>query len=476
MAEKKTSKISQIKSRLKTARSLVRLKSFETESSAGRSKERLRRVLLTAIGSFAAQATNTLTTFISVPLALRYLGQERYGLWLSITSTLAFLGFADLGIGGGVINSVSEAHGKDDARLAGEYVSSAFFMLFSLAVLLGLVFLIFFPRISWTWVFNVSSPLARAELGPAVFVFILCFLFSLPLGVVQRVQIGYQEGFVNNLWQIGASLLSLALLLAVISLKAGLPWLVLALAGAPTFITLVNGISLFGHRRPWLLPKLRAVRAAASRKILRLGLLFFILQVSIALGYQKDNLVISHFLGADMVSQYAVPMKLFMIAPIFLSFFFMPLWPAYGEAITRRDFHWVRRTFRRSLIMAFGIGFASAVGLVFLCKPILKVWVGPSINPPLALILGLALWTVVNSLSGPIAMLLNGASVIGFQVACSLSMAVSSLTLSLFLVRRIGHPGPIQATVIAQVAFILVPALVFLPRFFRKLTAPASVR
>jgi len=476
MAEKDATKLSQVRMRLRTALSLVRLKSFETESSSGRSKERLRRVSLTAIGSFAAQATNTLPTFISIPLALKYLGQERYGLWLSITSTLAFLGFADLGIGGGVINSVSEAHGKDDTRLAGEYVSSAFFMLFSLAVLLGLVLLIVFPRISWTWVFNVSTPLARAELGPAVLVFILCFLFSLPLGVVQRVQIGYQEGFVNNLWQIGASLLSLASLLAVIFLKAGLPWLVLALAGAPTFMTLINGISLFGFRRPWLLPRLRKFRAAAGRRILRLGLLFFILQVSIALGYQKDNLVISHFLGADKVSQYAVPMKLFMIAPVFLSFFFMPLWPAYGEAITRRDFQWVRRTFRRSMIMALGISSLAAVGLLFLCRPILKIWVGPSINPPSALIFGLALWTIVNSMCGPIAMLLNGASIIGFQVVCSLTMAVSSLTMSLFLVRWIGLPGPILATVGAQVMFILVPAFFFLPHFFRKLTAPLSVR
>jgi len=126
--------------------------------------------------------------------------------------------------------------------------------------------------------------------------------------------------------------------------------------------------------------------------------------------------------------------------------------------------------------MALGISSVAAVSLFFLCKPILKIWVGPSINPPLALILGLALWTVVNSLCGPIAMLLNGASIIGFQVVCSLTMAVSSLTMSILLVRWIGLPGPILATVVAQVVFILVPAFFFLPHFFRKLTVPLSVR
>jgi hypothetical protein len=54
MAEKNTTKVSQIRARFRTDLSFVRLKSFEMESSAGRSKERLRRVSLTAIRSFAA--------------------------------------------------------------------------------------------------------------------------------------------------------------------------------------------------------------------------------------------------------------------------------------------------------------------------------------------------------------------------------------------------------------------------------------
>jgi hypothetical protein len=49
------------------------------------------------------------------------------------------------------------------------------------------------------------------------------FLINLPLGIVQRIQLGYQEGFQNNLWSIAGSLLGLTGVLLAIELKSGLP-------------------------------------------------------------------------------------------------------------------------------------------------------------------------------------------------------------------------------------------------------------
>lgn len=65
--------------------------------------------------------------FISVPLTLRYLGTERYGLWMTISSVIAVLGFSDLGLNNGLLNGISQANGTNDRELARRYVSSAFF-------------------------------------------------------------------------------------------------------------------------------------------------------------------------------------------------------------------------------------------------------------------------------------------------------------------------------------------------------------
>jgi O-antigen/teichoic acid export membrane protein len=42
-----------------------------------------------------------------------------------LLSIIAAMSFADLGIGNGLMNAISEAYGKDDRKLAREYVTSA---------------------------------------------------------------------------------------------------------------------------------------------------------------------------------------------------------------------------------------------------------------------------------------------------------------------------------------------------------------
>jgi len=66
--------------------SVLRFKPFDTSTDDGRSKERYRRVVLTAGSSFVNKTVTILTGLISVPLTVHYLGAERYGLWMTISA------------------------------------------------------------------------------------------------------------------------------------------------------------------------------------------------------------------------------------------------------------------------------------------------------------------------------------------------------------------------------------------------------
>jgi O-antigen/teichoic acid export membrane protein len=442
--------------------SLIRLVPFDTNTAEGRSRERLRRVALTALVSAFAQSVSMLTMLISVPLTLNYLGAERYGLWLTIGSLIALLGFADLGLGNGLLNAIAEANGRNDHQAARSYVSSASYMLTGLTVILGIIWILIYPRVSWNWLFNLTTPRAMAEVGPALSIFIWCLLINLPLGLVQKIHEGYQEGYVNGLWRAGGSLLGLAGVLVAIYLQADLAFLVLAMAGSPLVALFLNTSFLFLRQRPWLQPRWQLANRPAFEQILRNGFLFFI-----AVGYQLDNLVIAHFLGASQVPQYAVPMKLFMMIPSLLNFVIAPLWPAYGEAIARRDVSWVRRMFRQSLLLSFGISLFLSVSLIIFGSRIIEFWVGSSIQPDLILLIGLGIWVMLSSFGGPISMLLNGTNVIGFQIICATLMALGNLSLSIFLVQRIGVSGPVYGSVIAWSVFSLLPSLFYIPRLFR---------
>jgi O-antigen/teichoic acid export membrane protein len=273
MGEKVAKSSHSLWTKVKQGASLTRLRPFDTSTQEGRSKERYRRMTLTAIASIAGKGMTLLTKLISVPLVLGYLGTERFGLWVMIISMGTMLALADLGIGNGLLNAISEAYGKDDPGAARKYVSSAFFVLSATAVSLAAIFALIYPWVPWMRVFNVSSSQAVSEAGPALAVFAGCVLASVPLSVGRQTLIGYQEGFAANLWTSLGSVLGLGGVLLAIRLEAGLPWLVLAMGAGPALALFLNCVALFGLQRPWLLPRLKNVEISAAKRISQTGLL-----------------------------------------------------------------------------------------------------------------------------------------------------------------------------------------------------------
>jgi O-antigen/teichoic acid export membrane protein len=458
---------------MRRAKDRLRPRELGALAPEGRASERYRRVGLTAVTSMAARAVGILAALVAVPLTVHYLGAEQYGLWITITSVTAFLGFADLGLSNGLMNAVSEADGKGDRDAAREYVSSAVAMLLLLSLALAVVFVFVYPLVPWPRVFNVASAPAADVAGRALAVFVGITLVSLPLGVVPRIQLGYQEGFKSSLWQAAGSAFSLVALVIAVTAGAPLPWLVLAIGGGPVLSTLLNGGALL-RRRPWLLPRRRYASASAAGWLLRLGALFFVLQVAFVVAFETDNIVIAQILGAAAVTGYAVPMKLFMTIPMLLSFGLMPLWPAYREALTRGDHLWVRRTLVRSLQITAGVSIPLSALLVVFGSQLLGLWVGESVVPTTLLLVGLGAWTVVYSISTAMAMFLNGANVIAFQVVLAICMMLLNLVLSIVLTHVLGVSGPAWASAISVTLCVLVPSAWYVRRLLGRLSGLAE--
>ena len=445
----------------------------DMNTEGGRSHERYSRVAITSIWAAIAKLFSIGSLFISIRLSIRYLGLERYSVWMTINSLVVMLTFADFGIGSGLLNEIARCAGKDDQRGARRYTSSAFFLLSALAGAFVVALSFAYRFIPWDRLFNIHSLVARQEAGPSVAAFFCCFVVSLPFGIVQRIQLGYQEGYLNSLWSIGGSSLGLFGLVFAIHEGASLPWLIAAVAGAPAAMLVANTVVLF-RQRPWLRPTRLDFSWTASKEILGMGFLFFILQLAMAVGYQSDNLVIAQILGAQSVAHYAVPLKLFQLVPTFLGFFMLSLWPAYGEAASRGDVSWIRVAYRRSVFLNAAVAIPCALILCFSARPLLHLWVGPAITPSVLLLAGLTVSCITNAMIGPISALLNGIRILKFQAVTWSLMAIVNLCVSIVLTRSIGISGVIYGSIIAQILFILIPSFWYIPRAMRKLEAETS--
>src|ERR1039458_5421176 len=69
----------------------------------------------------AARLLSAAITLVSLPLAVRYLGAERYGVWATITTTVVWINLLDFGIANTLTNSISRAYALDDKASAARY-------------------------------------------------------------------------------------------------------------------------------------------------------------------------------------------------------------------------------------------------------------------------------------------------------------------------------------------------------------------
>ena len=452
--------------RLLRIRKIIRLTPFDTGTAEGRSNERFRRASLSAATSAGAKGIALFTTAVSVPLTLGYLGSERFGVWMTLSALIALLGFTDLGIGNSLLNSVAHAAGRDDRLQIRASVSSGIAMMVAVAAASGLLFAAIYDHVPWARMFNVGSPAALTEVGPAAAVLVACFLLSMPIGAMQQVRLGLQQGYVNSIFVGAGNLGGLVLVILAIQMRLGLPWLVLAMAGAPLLATLANGLALVA-RSPWVRPTLHEIDFAVARSLLRVGLIFLVLQLAVAVAFTSNSIIIAAMIGPSAVADYAVVSKLFMIPTLLVGFALSPLWPAYREALSRGDSAWVRRTFGRSIRLSLSIAGSISGLLVLIGLPVIAFWVGESsVHPPFELVLAIGIWTVLSAAGNAVAMLLNGAQVVRFQVVSAVLMASANVVLSVILTSWIGISGVVWGSVIAYSTLTLIPDAFYLPRLF----------
>jgi O-antigen/teichoic acid export membrane protein len=451
-------------SRIRAIRGVFSLEPFDTSTDEGRSQERYRRVALSSVAAAGARAVTVGAGLITVPLAFRYLGVERYGVFVTITALAAFVSWSDLGIGNGILTLVSRAYARGDRDEAVRVVSAATLVLLATAGALAIVFAAVFAFVPWADLLNVKSHEARAEVGTAVAVFVAFTLAAVPLGVAQRAQLAFQEGFRASLWAASGSVASVVGLVLAIELDASLPWLVAAVAGGPVLGLTFNALWMFGRQRRWLRPRLAAWDSAIARAIVRTGSLFLILQVSMAVAFESDSLVLARIRGAGSVSLFAVPFKLFTISAVLLAFFLTPLWPAYAESFARGDVAWARRTLRRSLIATAAFGVVTGAVLIAVGGPIVRVWAGAAVEPSFQLRVALALWGLLLCVGGAFAAFLNGLNAMRYQAVTASTMMTANLALSIVLTKAVGVPGVVWGSVISVTLFVFVPNTIYIAR------------
>tara|TARA_R110000787_G_scaffold8786_11_gene30152 strand:+ start:1196 stop:2785 length:1590 start_codon:yes stop_codon:yes gene_type:complete len=168
-----------------------------------------------------------------VPVFLLYWGPEKYGHWLALFSTAAFLSLADIGLQNYYSNALHRARSRSENDRFRRLLHQATTLYLTIIALLGSVSLAVFLAVDWEETLNIglrfasSAPLVLCLLG-------LYFLIVMPMGVL----IAIHRAHGNFSRAINASNIYRASLILAIAATLSLGGGPLSMAGIYILVTL----------------------------------------------------------------------------------------------------------------------------------------------------------------------------------------------------------------------------------------------
>ncbi|WP_433460880.1 lipopolysaccharide biosynthesis protein [Micromonospora sp. CA-248212] len=422
------------------------------ERPSAASKDRDRSVTVGIAAAMVAKGIGLGAPLVITPACFRFLGDQRYGLWIAVTALTGMAWFADLGLGNGLLTRLS--HLADDPRQQAREVSSAFATLgvVALALLAGLVLVV--PVVSWAALFNVTDPGVAAEAPALVLLCFGAFAVNIPLSLVQRVQYARGQVVQSNIWQSAGALLGMAAVLGAIA-AGWRPLAVIACAVLAVPVTnLLNCVTYFWSQDRGRRPGPKHVHRATAVGLLRLGLRFFALTTMSAIALNVDSPLVANVLGATTAAHYAVVGKLFGVLSIFVGLVGMTVWPVNGAALARGEVAWVRRNTRRMVLLYGGIVGTVGVVLVGYGHRLIDLWVGgiDRAEIPVAVLVGLASWSLLIAVTSPLILVQNSIGLLRPQFVGWAAFLLLATALKVWALRRFGLAG---LPVAACVAYVL---------------------
>ncbi|WP_440980286.1 lipopolysaccharide biosynthesis protein (plasmid) [Sphingomonas pseudosanguinis] len=435
------------------------------------------RVRLAFFTSAGSKALGLLVQFLAVPLAVRSLGPERFGLYTMLVSALVWIDLGRLGIGPGLTRELALAWNRDERERERTIFSNAMFFLFGMAGLIGIALLLGYHAgaAHLDVVFGPSVERYRGEIVAGIAVVGLFLVAQVIFSAGEAARSAYQDDFINNLMNALANLASLLLVFWVALWMPTIWAFALAVFGAIALGKGVNLALLLTRSRPYLFPRWRFVDRGSFRLLLGSSIAFWVAQVAVLLMHNLSLVQLGQSVGAQALTPFAVVFRLLQLLSTAVLMISMPLWPAITDAAVRGDREWIVASYRRLVTMALLFSGAVAIGIALLGSTLIPLWAGATVqvDPMLSALLGayFVIWmwnhchsTVLFGLGRlwPVAwiMLVEGLAVLGLAMLliprygatgtamalCLAGVLVSGWLLPLVLRRTLARPFDVSAT------------------------------
>ena len=405
--------------------------------------ERTKNIKVNVLQSFIYKGLSIVLSLLIVPFTIGFVNAEQYGIWLTISSIVGWVGYFDLGLGHGLRNKYTEAKARGDHLLMSELVSTTYVLIAIIFVIVFIAFLVANQFINWNSFLGVSQ-ICNTSLQKIMITLLGFLCLNMVLGVLKSLLLGDQRTSMTSLLGVLEQLCSLALIYILTKIaEPDLYYLVFVYSGVPCLVTILFSAFMYAPKKSLfhdIRPRIKNVRFSLSKTLLSLGGKFIIIQLSLLLIFQCVNIIISRHCGQVAVTQYNLSYKYFQILYMVSVIILTPYWSAFSDAYARNNHDWMNRAFSNlTHIMVLSI---PILGVMLLIAPVFfKIWIGNEVSIPFQLNLMVALYILSQILSGMHTYIINGIGKVSLQLVLYVLFSILAIPAMNYLSLRFGVCG-----------------------------------
>lgn len=410
------------------------------------------------LASFVIRGCNIAISLVLVPLTIHYVNADQYGIWLTLSSIIAWLSFFDVGFGNGLKNKFAEAIAIGDFKLARIYLSTTYAILAIIMAAVLILFNVINPFLNWAVILNAPRNMA-SELNILALLVFSFFCIQFVLQLITTIITANQQPAKASFFNLLGSIISLSVIFILTKTTSGnLIYLGLALGLAPIIVLTASSIWFYSRDYKQYAPSLSYVHFSYARNLMSLGVKFFFIQIAAIILYETSNLIIAQLFGPANVTAYNVAYKYFGVIPMVMGIIMTPFWSAFTEAWVKKDLDWIKGTVSKLRKIWLLLALVSVVMLT-LAGWVYHVWVGDQVIISFAISASIAAYVVINGWNSIYSQFLNGVGKVKLQLYLAMFGSLINIPLAIFLGKTLGIYGVVLSTTIISIASAIITPL-----------------
>lgn len=332
-------------------------------------------------GAFAIRGLSLCISIFSMPLYLRYFGDNTVlGLWFTILSVLNWILAFDMGIGNGLRNNLTIAIAQDNKLDCKRLLSSAYFVLGAITLLLIFCLYLSIPLLDLNGIFNIDGEsIPKDHLVTCVCITLAGILASFFFRLVNSIFYALQLSAVNNLLHFASSALLVLYLFVVPASENDIDNLRNI---SISYAVIINLPLVLGSIYVFLFsalkecrPSIKSISKDAINRVLSLGLVFLVLQVLYMIISVTNEFFITRYYGAACCVEYQVYYRIFSLISSLMTLALSPLWSAITKAFAEKRYLWIKKLQKFLYLFAIAVSVIQLVILPLL-QPLVNIWLG----------------------------------------------------------------------------------------------------